>query len=132
MDPPPPPPPPPAPVTREELHGSWSAAEADGRTAHFTMAVAADGTVSIRNPSDSTSCWSAGNGTVDLAAGELTVAAAGPDCVRHATGTVRRDTLRRVVDVEYVYESPTLLLTWAVQGGHWPAWRKPLGPWSIG
>lgn len=78
----------------------------------------------ITNVDDSTSCWNAGNGTIDLDAGVITVIASSTDCTRHATGTITHTTQSRLVDKDYLYLSHSYSINWkTIEKYHWPVWH---------
>ena len=122
----PPPTPPPTPIALAELSGTWEGS--NGRA--YTLAVdAAAATLSIVNPSDPTSCWRGGNGTYAAESATVAVIASSARCVRHATGVVRRVTLRSVIDVDYTYAEEKLQIVWNVHETDeaWPVWTKGAG-----
>ena len=97
----------------------------------FTLAATKDATtgktvVTIANVDDATSCWKTGTGGWDLATNTITnLVAMGKSCTRNAIGVVRTKTVRKVIDLDYIYAGEVLEIDWSLgEKNVWSTWTK--------
>jgi hypothetical protein len=139
--PPTPPSPPSPPISMSMLVGDWNAKEGAG-SAVFTLSIdSTSGTdvVTIGNPGDTTSCWKTGKGGWDKQTNTITnIVCTG--CDRNATGVVKKRTVTKVIDHDYIYAGEVLDLVWTVSSGQsedygskgrWPKWTKMVKGYEI-
>jgi hypothetical protein len=123
--PPPPPAPPAPPINPDALSGTWLGT--NGKAYRLSVDVATQ-RVTITNPSDPTSCWTTGSGTLAASNATIQISASGAHCTRVATGTLTATLLHKVVDVDYSYTAPAIRIDWT--GVPWPSWTKQIGAFA--
>ena len=129
LGPPTPAPMPSPPISLSALVGNWSANDGGGQDRIFTLAATQDTTtgktvVTIANVDDATSCWKTGTGGWDPATNTITnVVAMGKSCTRNVIGVVHTKSMRKVIDLDYVYAGEVLVIDWS-SSNDWPTWTK--------
>ena len=130
------------PIALGALAGNWTAQDNAGAVVFELSIDSSNGTdvVKIANPGDKSSCWTTGAGGWDKETNAITNLVT-EGCDRQATGVVKKRTVTKVIDHDYVYAGEVLDLTWAVRNGpveydgsskgHWPTWTKVMKDYEV-